>query len=201
MSRRSTAILLLPSPGFPQHHTRHRGSPDTMESRNKLDHRIQTLQKGSIEGQSKVGASKGYDNPAYLSSDQSAVTSPMLYRVRAKPIDTALSELYRLLVDGTIANQEPDGEEIVASMRRATLKKGLVEWNETCYCNPPLRHERATVYDRFFTDMKIRPVEVASDKNETSFWTYLESESPQTTVSEESTISGSMTRALGRNTV
>jgi hypothetical protein len=125
----------------------------------------------------------------------------LLYRIQAKPIEEALPELYKLLVDGTIANQEPDGEEIVASMRRAKFKNGLVEWNETCYCNPPLRHERATIYDRFFTDMRIQPADAAKDSAERSFWSYLSSQSIRISVSEESTLSGSMIRALGRNTV
>jgi hypothetical protein len=129
------------------------------------------------------------------------VITLLLYRVQAKPIGAALPELYRLLVDGTIANQEPDGKEIVASMRRATFKSGLVEWNETCYCNPPLRHERATIYDRFFTDMRIQPADVSTDLDERSFWSYLGSESLRTAVSEESLVLGSMIRALGRNTV
>jgi hypothetical protein len=129
------------------------------------------------------------------------VITLLLYRVQAKPIEAALPELYRLLIDGTIANQEPDGKEIVASMRRATFKNGLVEWNETCYCNPPLRHERATIYDRFFTDMRIRLAYAANDSAGRSFWSYLGSQSIRTAVPEESLVSGSMIRALGRNTV
>jgi hypothetical protein len=125
----------------------------------------------------------------------------LLYRVQAKPIEAALPELYRLLVDGTIANQEPDGEEIVASMRRATLKNGLVEWNETCFCNPPLHHERATIYNRFFTHMKIQPAAKATNPGERSFWSHLGSQSLRTAAPEESLVSGSMIRALGRNTV
>ena len=122
------------------------------------------------------------------------------YHVQAKPIEATLPELYTLLTDGTIANQQPDGDEIVASMRRATFKNGLVEWNETCYCNPPLSQERATIYDRFFTGMKIHPAGIASSDGG-SFWSYLASQPLQHPVPEESTFTGSMVRILGRNTV
>ena len=36
-------------------------------------------------------------------------------------------------------------------MNRAVINDaGRVEWSETCYCETPLMHERATVYDHFF---------------------------------------------------
>ena len=128
------------------------------------------------------------------------MTTTVLYHVQAKPTEASLAEFYIMLTDGTIANQQPDGKEIVASMRRATLKNGLVEWNETCYCNPPLSHERATVYDRFFTEMSIQPATTAAVSDARSFWSYLASESLRLD-HEETTFSGSMIRALGRNTV
>ncbi len=41
-------------------------------------------------------------------------------------------------------------------MERARITEpGIVAWTELCYCTPPLAHERATVYDRFFTDIRI----------------------------------------------
>ena len=125
----------------------------------------------------------------------------MRYQVQAKPIEASLTEFYTLLTDGTIASQQPDGEEIVASMRRATFKNGLVEWNETCYCNPPLSHERATIYDKFFTEMKIQPAAGRARPDGESFWSYLASQPLQHPMPEESTFTGSMTRTLGRNTV
>lgn len=125
----------------------------------------------------------------------------MLYRIQAKPVEATLQIFYRRLTDGTIENQEPDGKEIVASMRRATIENGLVEWRETCYCDPPLRHERATVYDQFFADMRILPADTKPQQNGTGFWGYLETGIPSTPVSQESSFSGAMERALGRNTV
>jgi hypothetical protein len=57
-------------------------------------------------------------------------------------------------MDGSIQRQKPDGEEICASMERARITgPGLVEWTELCFCPTPLQHERATVYDRFFTEL------------------------------------------------
>ncbi|MCZ7644936.1 MAG: hypothetical protein M5U26_06580 [Planctomycetota bacterium] len=79
----------------------------------------------------------------------------MHYHVKAKPIDAKAAEFHRILTDGTVAKQQPDGAEIVASMARAVLADdGYAYWTETCYCATPLHHERATVYDRFFTEFE-----------------------------------------------
>jgi hypothetical protein len=98
----------------------------------------------------------------------------MLYLIRARPIVAEMARFWDLLNDGTIETQEPDGREIVSSMRRAVMNGGRVEWHETCYCSPPLRHERASVYDQFFADMEIEtPVSTGPPEGE-SFWHYLE---------------------------
>jgi hypothetical protein len=77
----------------------------------------------------------------------------MIYSVHARYIPERLAEFYRRLTDGSIHSQQPDGEEICASMVRARVTKpGLVQWTEECYCSTPLQHERETVYDRYFTD-------------------------------------------------
>jgi hypothetical protein len=84
----------------------------------------------------------------------------MRYRVRARLREGVAAELHRCLADGTIAAQRPDGGEILASMARARVTpSGVVEWSETCYCSPPLAHERATVYDRFFEGLEARRAE------------------------------------------
>jgi len=98
----------------------------------------------------------------------------MLYHVRAQPIVAEMSRFWVLLNDGTIEAQEPDGREIVASMRRAVVNGGRVEWQENCYCSPPLRHERATVYDQFFTAMETGPSVPQEPPEGESFWHYLE---------------------------
>ena len=84
----------------------------------------------------------------------------MYYRVRAEFRKETAGELQRLLQNGTIARQRPDGQEIVASMQRAVLSgDGVIEWSEVCYCPTPLQHERSTVYDRFFDNLTTEPVE------------------------------------------
>ena len=85
-----------------------------------------------------------------------------------------MARFWDLLNDGTIETQVPDGREIVSSMRRAVMNGGRVEWHETCYCSPPLRHERATVYDQFFEDMEIGPMVSTAPPEGESFWHYLE---------------------------
>ena len=83
----------------------------------------------------------------------------MIYRVTARfKADTA-AELRRRLDDGSIAAQQPDGREIVASLHRAVLtESGDVRWSETCYCATPLEHERATVLDHHFEDIVTEPI-------------------------------------------
>src|SRR6266704_754014 len=98
----------------------------------------------------------------------------MLYRVRARPIAPEMGRLWALLNDGTVEAQEPDGREIVASMRRAVMNGGKVEWHQTCYCSPPLRHERVTIYDRFFSDMEIEPIVAPVPLEGESFWQYIQ---------------------------
>ncbi len=84
----------------------------------------------------------------------------MIYAVTARLIEKRQAELHHKLTDGTIAAQRPDGMEIVASMRRARVAgDGTVRWTELCYCSPPLRHERETVLDRYFTDIQTEPAE------------------------------------------
>lgn len=96
-----------------------------------------------------------------------------MYLIRARPRTRVLGAFWELLNDGTIRNQEPDGREIIASMERAVINGEQVEWYETCYCSPPLRHERSTVYDRFFEAMQTEPLEASVDLKGQSFWDYL----------------------------
>ena len=78
----------------------------------------------------------------------------MIYRVTARFKPATAGELRRRLDDGTIAAQQPDGQEMVDSLRRAVVKDdGGVMWSERCYCQPPLAHERATILDHYFDDI------------------------------------------------
>ena len=84
----------------------------------------------------------------------------MIYAVSARLVDDRQAEFHRRLIDGTIAAQRPDGGEIVASMRRARVAEdGTVRWTELCYCATPLRHERETVLDRYFSKIETEPVD------------------------------------------
>ena len=87
----------------------------------------------------------------------------MLYAVTAKLIPQRAAEFHTRLTDGSIAAQRPDGEEIVAAMARARVAAdGTVRWTETCYCPTPLAHERATVLDRYFTDIETKLIDEPS---------------------------------------
>ena len=84
----------------------------------------------------------------------------MLYKVQARFNQSKAKEFYQKLTNGTIEKQEPDGPEIVASMHRATMdSSGLINWTEQCFCSSPLNHERATVYDQYFSDLKTEQIE------------------------------------------
>ncbi len=84
----------------------------------------------------------------------------MHYTVTARLIPESAADFLRKLADGTIDNQKPDGNEIVASMNRAVInEEGVVRWSEVCYCPTPLQHERATVFDQHFTDIETEEVE------------------------------------------
>ncbi len=98
----------------------------------------------------------------------------MLYLIRARPRALEMPRFWNLLNNGTIETQEPDGREILSSMHRAVMNGGKVEWHETCFCSPPLRHERASVYDQFFEDMEIELIATTPTLRGESFWQYLQ---------------------------
>ncbi|MCH7562140.1 MAG: hypothetical protein IIC67_12430 [Thaumarchaeota archaeon] len=79
----------------------------------------------------------------------------MIYSIKARYIEEKMGEFYQKLTDGTIQNQKPDGQEIVDSMKRAKITEpNVIQWSETCFCSPPLKHERETVYNYFLTNLK-----------------------------------------------
>ena len=79
----------------------------------------------------------------------------MIYSIKARYIEEKMGEFYQKLTDGTIQNQKPDGQEIVDSMKRAKITEpNVIQWSETCFCSTPLKHERETVYNYFFTNLK-----------------------------------------------
>jgi hypothetical protein len=100
----------------------------------------------------------------------------MIYRVKARVIDDTIGEFYCKLADGTVAKQRPDGEEIVASMKRGVLTgPGVAEWYEKCFCPTPLQHERQTQYDFYFTEMTTTEAEGYGEIKGASLWDYIAS--------------------------
>jgi hypothetical protein len=100
----------------------------------------------------------------------------MIYKVRAKIIEEKLGDFYKKLTDGTIQDQRPDGEEIVDSMKRAKITKpGFIEWFEMCFCPTPLKHERETQYDNYFSEIETKLVKDYGEVDGKSFWSYMES--------------------------
>lgn len=99
-----------------------------------------------------------------------------MYKVKARYRSDKLGEFLHKLTDGTIANQQPDGEEIVSAMQAARITApGFIEWFETCYYSTPLQHERETVYDRFLSGISTELVEASGEVDGESFWSYLHS--------------------------
>lgn len=98
----------------------------------------------------------------------------MIYKVQARYIEDKADEFFQKLTDGSIAKQEPDGAEIVASMKKAKIVgDGIIEWYETCYCDTPLKHERETVYDLYLNDITTELVDAKGETKGESFWNYL----------------------------
>ncbi|MET0070958.1 MAG: hypothetical protein ABW096_13050 [Candidatus Thiodiazotropha sp.] len=74
-----------------------------------------------------------------------------------------------------MAEQKPDGAEILSSMKRARITApNTIEWFETCYCPTPLKHERETVYDNYLTDIETVLVEERVEIEGDSFWSFME---------------------------
>ena len=98
----------------------------------------------------------------------------MIYSVKAKFIKEKMKEFFQMLTDGTIENQKPDGTEILNSMKRAKItESGIIEWSEMCFCPSPLKHERQTVYDKFFSNMEIEIIDDYTEFEGESFFDYL----------------------------
>jgi hypothetical protein len=101
----------------------------------------------------------------------------MIYRVIARFKTDTAAELRRRLDDGSIAAQQPDGQELVDSLHRAVISEsGDVRWSERCYCDPPLAHERATILDHYFDDIVTQPIKDYQEYEGRPFLDYLESQ-------------------------
>jgi len=99
----------------------------------------------------------------------------MIYSVKARFIEEKVSEFYQKLTDGTIQNQKPDGQEIVNSMKRAKITQpNTIQWSEMCFCSPPLKHERETIYNNFLTDMTTKIIDDYEEYDGELFMDFLE---------------------------
>lgn len=98
----------------------------------------------------------------------------MHYRVRAR-FREHTAGAFRQALRETIPKQQPDGEEIADSMRRAVVTAdGVIEWSEVCYCPTPLQHERSTVLDHYFEDLTTETVDGYVKHAGESFLAYLD---------------------------
>ncbi len=104
----------------------------------------------------------------------------MIYSVKARFIEEKVSEFYQKLTDGTIQNQKPDGQEIVNSMKRAKITQpNTIQWSEMCFCSPPLKHERETIYDNFLTDMTTKIIDDYEEYDGELFIDFLEKQNKE----------------------
>ena len=86
-----------------------------------------------------------------------------------------MGEFYQKLTDGTIQDQKPDGQEIVNSMKRAKITSPkMIQWSEMCFCSPPLKHERETIYNNFLTDLETKTIDNYVEFDGASFFDFLE---------------------------
>lgn len=82
------------------------------------------------------------------------------YLVRARPIDSGMAELRQRLEAGEVAELEPYGREMTRALLDARREEsGQAVWEETCYCSPPLKMERAGVLDAYFTELTTEPID------------------------------------------
>ena len=83
-----------------------------------------------------------------------------IYSVKARYIEGKMKVFYQKLTDGTIENQKPDGQEIVNSMKRARITEpNVIQWSEMCFCSPPLKHERETVYEQILENIETKVID------------------------------------------
>jgi len=97
-----------------------------------------------------------------------------IYSVKARYIEEKMEGFYQKLTDGTIENQKPDGQEIINSMNRAKIiEPNIIQWSEMCFCSPPLKHERETVYNQFLEDIETEVIDDYVEYKGESFMDFL----------------------------
>ena len=82
------------------------------------------------------------------------------YLVRATPIAEKLAELERKHTEKAFEGIEPFGKGMSGSLVRARVESdGAAVWEERCYCDPPLKMERAEVLDAYFESIETTAIE------------------------------------------
>ena len=78
--------------------------------------------------------------------------------VSAKP-KPHVSELWKEIESGTIAELEPFGETLARGLCDARMDKhDRMVWVEEDYCSPPLRMEKEAVLDKYFEDIQVERI-------------------------------------------
>lgn len=45
-------------------------------------------------------------------------------------------------------------------MKRAKITEpNVIQWSEMCFCSPPLKHERETIYNQFLKEMETKIID------------------------------------------
>jgi hypothetical protein len=81
------------------------------------------------------------------------------YLVSAVPKQNLMEELSARLVRDEFIGLRPFGPTLSRSLKGARLRRdGVAVWEEEDYCRPPLAEERAAVLDRYFHDLRVKPI-------------------------------------------
>ena len=60
-------------------------------------------------------------------------------------------------------------------MKRAKITQpNTIQWSEMCFCSPPLKHERETIYNNFLTDMTTKIIDDYEEYDGELFIDFLE---------------------------
>ena len=58
-------------------------------------------------------------------------------------------------------------------------ESNVIQWSEMCFCSPPLKHERETVYNQFLTDMETKVIDEHAEYEGELFMDFLAKQSKE----------------------
>ena len=65
-------------------------------------------------------------------------------------------------------------------MKRAKMTElNVIQWPEMCFCSPPLKHERETVYNQFLEDIETKVIDEYVEYEGELFMDFLEKQSKE----------------------